>query len=115
MPDPAADAWISDLRRLAGSEQRLRLLTILAEQDKPVYHREILEALHERGWTINPTAVSRMLRELEEAGYIAGDLDKQVRRGRTLHYTVNRAALSKLLTAALTALRANETAETSNG
>lgn len=99
MPTSSED-WIANLRQLAAGEQRLRVLAVLAAQSEPVFHRQIVDALEERGHRIHPTGLGKILRELETFGYITGDLAQELRHGRTVRYTINHATVAAVLDAA---------------
>lgn len=86
------EAWISQLLKLTSSQERLRILAYLAEQDREVISADISEATG-----IKATTLGRMLRELEDAGFIHADLPPNRRKGRTLRYTLNRAAITDVL------------------
>lgn len=101
---PPSDDWIANLRQLAGGEQRLRVLAVLASQSEPVFHRQIVDALEECGHRIHPTGLGKILRELETFGYITGDLAQELRHGRTVRYTINHDAVAAILEAARDAL-----------
>ena len=100
----SSDDWITSLRQLAGSEQRLRVLAVLASHPEPMFHRQIMDALDERGQRVHPTGLGKMLRELESFGYISGDLAQELRHGRTVRYTINHDAVASVLDAARDAL-----------
>lgn len=103
MPN-SSDDWIASLRQLAGSEQRLRVLAVLASHPEPLFHRQIMDALAERGQRVHPTGFGKMLRELEPFGYISGDLAQELRHGRTVRYTISHDAVAAVLEAARAAL-----------
>lgn len=77
------DDWIYTLRSLAASKERLLILQYLGSQDTGVFSSTIAEKTG-----IKATTLSRMLRELEDAGFIHGDLAASERRGRAVRYTL---------------------------
>lgn len=97
---PARDGWITGLRDLARSEQRLRLLALLARAPEPLFHRQILDGLAAEGVAMHPTALSKALKEMEVAKLITGDIEPQYRHGRAIRYTINADQIGEALRAA---------------
>lgn len=89
------DKWIDPFLRLAGSRERLLILGFLASQKHGVHSATIST---ETG--IRQTTLSRMLRELEDLGYIRGDLAPDERRGRAVRYRIQRTRIRAVLTKA---------------
>lgn len=77
------DEWIYTLRSLAASKERLLILQYLGRQETGVFSSKIAEQTG-----IKATTLSRMLRELEDLGFIHGDLPAAERRGRAVRYTL---------------------------
>lgn len=101
---PSSHDWITRLRQLAGSEQRLHVLAVLAAHPEPMFHRQIMDALAQRGYHVHPTGLGKMLRELEAFGFISGDLPPKLRHGRTVRYTLAHHEVAAVLAEALSAL-----------
>ncbi|WP_193072770.1 ArsR/SmtB family transcription factor [Brevibacterium sp. FME37] len=93
------DDWINPLLRLAGSKERLLIISFLASQKEGVHAATIST---ETG--IRQTTLSRMLRELEDLGYIHGDLAQNERRGRAVRYSSQPTHIRAVLRHAATAL-----------
>lgn len=96
----SSDDWITQLRQLAGGEQRIRVLAALAAHPEPLFHRQIMDAIEDSGHRIHPTGLGKILRDLETLGYITGDLPSDLRHGRTVRYTIDHAAVRGVLDAA---------------
>lgn len=86
------DEWLHSLRSLTSSKERLMIMHFLSEQDKGVFSATIAE---ETG--IKATTLSRMLRDLEDLGFIHGDLAPSERRGRAVRYTLQPARIRTVL------------------
>lgn len=87
-----SDEWLHSLRSLTSSKERLMIMNFLSEQDKGVFSSTIAE---ETG--IKATTLSRMLRDLEDLGFIHGDLAPSERRGRAVRYTLQPARIRTVL------------------
>lgn len=93
------DDWINSLLRLAGSKERLLILSFLGTQKQGVHAATIST---ETG--VKQTTLSRMLRELEDLGYIHGDLAQAERRGRAVRYSIQPSRIRGVLRDAATGM-----------
>lgn len=88
MPSPTYPQWLTDLNHIASSKQRAFVLAWIVE-NPGTYTGQILE-----GTGVDRTALSRLLRELENYELITGDVPMGDRRGRTVRYSPNRRKLA---------------------
>lgn len=86
------DEWLHSVRSLTSSKERLIIMQFLSQQDAGVFSSTIAEKTG-----IKATTLSRMLRDLEDLGFIHGDLAPTERRGRAVRYTLNPARIRTVL------------------
>lgn len=82
--------WMIDLNFLAGSKNRLMVFVWIVQNPGKFAGDIAIGAGVSR-----PTA-SQMIRQLETAGFIIGDLPPHMRRGRAVRYSANRRRLAIL-------------------
>jgi hypothetical protein len=94
------NAWIDDLLTFGGSRSKLRLLTVLAEAQKPLYLGEVIDAFASREWHTNRTYLSKLLNDLEKSEFVTADIPPDQRAGRAVRYGINAHNIHQVLSAA---------------
>lgn len=91
---------------------KLAIAVALAEHGGCLSTPELVAAL---GEDVAPTTVARNLNELEDHGYVAGDVPRDDRRRRRTHWTLNHAKLHADLRALIHATTPTAEAPTTSG
>lgn len=90
---PQKREWITPAMLLFSSRQGLQVLEYLAD---PVHGRHMGGI--RKGTGIAATSLGNVVRKLESAGLLHGDLPPEQRRGRSVNYALNTTRITKIIT-----------------